>query len=98
MCDDEIIAYLYGYEDKNNFTIVELIYNKNQQLYNQLLNCFISYMENLQLYDKVYIKIFNDICSLPIYELDHKNYKYIEHQRFNANFKQYDTGITYSVN
>lgn len=98
MCDDEIIAYLYGYEDKNNFTIVELIYNKNQQLYNQLLNCFIFNIIKLRYYNKVYIKIFNDICSLPIYELDHKNYKYIEHQRFNANFKQYDTGITYSVN
>lgn len=98
VCNDEIIAYLYGYKHKNNFTVVEIIYNKNQQLYNQLLNCFISYMENSYYYDKVYIKIFNDICSLPIYELDHKNYRYIEHQRVNANFKQYDTGITYSVN
>lgn len=95
---ENIIAYLYGYEDKTNFTVVELIYNKNQQLYNQLLNCFISYIKNLQQYDNVYIKTFNDICPLSIYELDNRNYKYIEHQRYNTTFDQYDTGITYIVN
>ena len=29
MCNDEIIVYLYGYENKNNFTVVEIIYKNN---------------------------------------------------------------------
>lgn len=95
LCKGNIIAYLYGYEKGHNFTVVEIIYNKNQQLYNQLLNCFITYIEKSQLYDKVFIKTFNDICPLTIYELNNKNYNYIAHQRYNTNFVQYDTGITY---
>jgi len=52
MCDDNIIAYLYEYEDNNNFTVVELIYNMPYQIYSELLNKFSNYIKTNNLINK----------------------------------------------
>lgn len=97
MCNDEIIAYLYGYEDKNNFTVVELIYNTSYPIYSELLNKFSNYIVTNGLYKNLYIKLFNDVHNLKLYEI-RKILKYIQHKRNSDDFEQYDTGLTYFVN
>lgn len=98
MCDDNIIAYLYGYENKNNFTVVELIYNMPYPIYCQLLNSFNNYIKTNNLYKNLYIKLFNDVHNMKLYGENCKGIKYIQHKRNSDDFEQYDTGITYSVN
>lgn len=98
MCNDEIIAYLYGYEDKNNFTVVEQIYNTSYPIYSELLNKFSNYIVTNGLYKNLYIKLFNDVHNLKLYNIENKSIIYIRHKRNSDDFEQYDTGITYSVN
>lgn len=98
MCDDNIIAYLYEYEDNNNFTVVELIYNMPYQIYSELLNKFSNYIKTNNLYKNLYIKLFNDVHNMKLYGENCKGIKYIQHKRNSDDFEQYDTGITYSVN
>lgn len=98
MSDDNIIAYLYEYEDNNNFTVVELIYNMPYQIYSELLNKFSNYIKTNNLYKNLYIKLFNDVHNMKLYGENCKGIKYIQHKRNSDDFEQYDTGITYSVN
>lgn len=93
MCDDKTIAYLYGYEDKNNFTVVELIYNTPYPIYSELLNSFTNYIKNNNLYKNLYIKLYNDTYNLKLYNVEINNSNYIEHKRNTDDFEQYDTGI-----
>lgn len=94
MCDDKTIAYLYGYEDKNNFTVVELIYNTPYPIYSELLNSFTNYIKNNNLYKNLYIKLYNDAHNLKLYNVEINNSNYIEHKRNTDDFEQYDTGIS----
>ena len=90
MCDDNIIAYLYGYENKNKFAVVELIYKHNEPIYSELLNSFTNYIKNKNLY----IKLYNDAHNLKLYNVEINNSNYIEHKRNTDDFDQYDTGIS----
>lgn len=94
MCDDKTIAYLYGYKDKNNFTVVELIYNTSYPIYSELLNKFSNYIVTNRLYKNLYIKLFNDVHNLKLYNVEISNSNYIEHERNTDDFEQYDTGIS----
>ena len=94
MCNDKIIAYLYGYEDKNNFTIIELTYKNNESIYSELLNSFTNYITNNNLYKNLYIKLYNDAHNLKLYNVEINNSNYIEHKRNTDDFEQYDTGIS----
>lgn len=94
MCDDKSIAYLYGYENKNNFTVVEIIYKNNEQIHSELLNSFTNYIKNINLYKNLYVKLYNDVHNLKLYNVEISNSIYIEHKRNTDNFEQYDTGIS----
>lgn len=93
MCDDEIIAYLYGYKNKNNFTVVELIYNTSYPIYSELLNKFSNYIVTNRLYKNLYVKLYNDVHNLKSYNVG-KSLKYIQHKRNTDDFEQYDTGYS----
>lgn len=95
VCNDEIIAYLYGYENKNNFTVVEIIYKNNQFIYSEFLNTFSNYIKNNNLYKNLIVKLYNDMHNLKLYNIENKTTKYIQHKRNTNNFEQYDTGISY---
>lgn len=94
MCDDNTIAYLYGYENKNSFTVVEIIYKNNQPIYSEHLNSFTNYIKNNNLYKNLYIKLYNDAHNLKLYNVEINNSNYIEHKRNTDGFEQYDTGIS----